>query len=76
MTNYTPPASDIIELKNEIKKLQEKLNIAVETLCSYANEDNWCEWTAGFYQKPVDLGCYGCYGFQEAQEALIKIKGV
>ena len=43
MTNYTPPASDIIELKNEIKKLQEKLNIAVETLCSYANEDNWCE---------------------------------
>jgi len=36
----------------------------------------WCECTAGFYQKPVDLGCYGCYGFQEAQEALKKINGV
>lgn len=25
MVNYTPPASDIIELKNEIKKLKEQL---------------------------------------------------
>lgn len=25
MINYTPPASDIIELKNEIKKLKEQL---------------------------------------------------
>lgn len=26
MVNYTPPTSDIIELKNEIKKLKEQIN--------------------------------------------------
>lgn len=66
----------INELTAENKTLQEKLTIAIKTLEEYANEDNWCKCIAGLNPKPVDYGCYGYYGFQEAQEALVKIKGI
>lgn len=66
----------IDKLTAENKTLQEKLNIAIKALEEYANEDNWCTCIAGLNPEPVDCGCYGHYGFQEAQEALVKIKGI
>lgn len=65
-----------LKVIEENKGLEKKLEIAVQALEEYANEDNWCDCIAGFYPNPVDSGCYGCYGFQEAQEALAKIKEI
>ena len=67
---------DQLEAKEQmIKNLKEKLEIAIEVLEEYANEDHWEDCVAGFNPKSIDSGCYGVYGFSEAQEALDKIKG-
>lgn len=63
MINYTPPASDIIELK-------EKLEIAVKCLKEYANPANW-------YTTEEGEKCFfSVNGYSEAEEALKKINGV
>jgi len=63
--------------KNPIEepaKVKKQLEIAAEALNEYANEDHWCDCVAGFNPRQIDSGCYGVYGFQEAQEALMKIE--
>lgn len=58
----------------ELERTKKQLEIAKEALNEYANEDHWCGCIAGFNPRQIDSGCYGVYGFSEAQEALIKIQ--
>lgn len=58
----------------ELERTKKQLEIAKEALNEYANEDHWCGCIAGFNPREIDSGCYGVYGFSEAQEALIKIE--
>lgn len=76
------------ELSRFVKEhcaLQEKLEIAVKALEKYADEFNWCDSKVklgidgfGIKSKEVSLpkSCYHDYGFEEAQEALEKIKRI
>lgn len=70
----TDRTQSTIELVKKIEKLTKQLDIAKEALYEYANEDHWCDCIAGFNPRQIDSGCYGVYGFQEAQEALMKIE--
>lgn len=60
--------------KKKIERLEKQLKIAIEVLKEYANEDHWEDCIARFNPVSIDSGCYGVYGFSEAQEALIKIE--
>lgn len=59
---------------DKCERLEKQLKIAVEALKEYADEDHWEDCIARFNPVSIDSGCYGAYGFSEAQEALIKIK--
>lgn len=59
---------------DKCERLEKQLKIAVEALEEYADEDHWEDCVAGFNPVLIDSGCYGVYGFSEAQQALIEIK--
>lgn len=67
-------AETLTKALEKCERLEKQLKIAVEALEEYANEDHWEDCFAGFSSVSIDDGCYGVYGFSEAQEALIKIK--
>lgn len=73
MVNYTPPASDIIEIK-------EKLEIAVKCLKTYAERKNWeniyDDESPSFEPLWRQRKWKSNFGYKEAEEALKKIKGV
>ena len=64
----------LVQALEKIERLEKQLEVAVEVLKEYANEDHWEDCIARFNPVSIDSGCYGVYGFSEAQEALIKIK--
>lgn len=64
MVNYTPPTSDIIELKNEIKKLKEQLesetlakNEGAEIVAELAIENERLKSKIHFLETSFDFDC-------------------
>ena len=60
-------------MENEIKKLKKQLEIAIDYLKYYGNEDKWTNCHSNWADCDT-LSCLCDYGYKFAQEALQQIK--